>query len=257
MSAPKRKARVKSQPVSGRAERRLKESQKARTRKMLFFGGALVIALVVAIGLILLNQDDGDDESANLPAIVAANSVDASIPSNGRVLGDPNAPVTLLEYSDYQCPFCKAFNDNFVPRIIADYVKTGKVKLEYHPMSFIDDQSRSGESDMPAEAAACAGDQGKYWLMQETIFANQSGENEGAFSKSRLKTMAELAGLDMEQFNSCFDKGTYKADVQTLQAEAVRAGVNSTPTLFLNGVRIDFTGKYEDLQAEIEAALAA
>jgi protein-disulfide isomerase len=246
----------KPRPVSGRAERRRQEEQRARTRKLLFLGGVLTIGLVVAIGLIVISQRS-DDNGTGLPALVAANPLDASIPSDGRVLGDPNAPVTLVEWADYQCPFCKAFGDNVIPKLIDEFVKTGKLKIEYRDMPFVDDQSGSGESDMAAEAAACAADQGKFWQMHDTIFANQSGENEGAFSKDRLKTMGQLAGLDVGQFNTCFDAGTHKPEVQASEAEGLSAGVNSTPTLFIDGNKIDFTGKYEDLKADIEAALAA
>jgi protein-disulfide isomerase len=92
--------------------------------------------------------------------------------------------------------------------------------------------------------------------MHDTLFANQHGENEGAFSKSRVQEMAELIGLDTTQFNSCLDDGTHESEIAAMTTEAGQLGVNSTPSLFLNGVRIDFTGKYEDLKAEIDAALA-
>ena len=121
------------------------------------------------------------------------------------MLGDPNAPVTLVEWADYQCPFCGAFGREIMPRIIQDFVVTGQVKVYFRDLPFPDSASGYGESDMAAEAAACAGDQGKFWEYHDTIFANQFGENQGAYSMERLAKMAEMNGLDMGQFTSCFE----------------------------------------------------
>lgn len=252
------KARSGRRSVSNRAKRRLREERQSRTHKLLIFAVPLGIALVVAVGLILISQQGNKSEPpVVLPSVVAAVPIDNTIPSRGRTLGDPNAPVTLTEWADYQCPACKAFGDDALPAVIEEYVKTGKVKIEYRDFPFLDDRYGSGESDMPAEAAACAADQGKFWQMHDTIYANQFGENQGSFSERRLKAMAQLAGLDTGQFNACFDAGTYEQEVQAMKQEAERAGVTFTPTIMLNGVKIAYTGRYEDLKADIEAALAS
>lgn len=252
MSGPAGKGKA-TKPVAHRVERKLEEARKKRMRKFAYLGGALGIALIVALILILASQEETD----SLPAVVAGKPVDASIPRDGRVLGDPGAPVTLVEWADYQCPFCGAFSKEIMPRVIEDFVKTGRLKIEFKDLPFLDSASGYGESDMAAEAAACAADQGKFWEMEETIFANQHGENEGAYSKGRLKQMAVLAGLDSEQFNTCFDDRVHKDEVQAMQAEAVAAGITSTPTLVINGTKIKYTGRYEDLKAAIEEILAA
>lgn len=255
MTSSTKKLKTNSNPQSGRAERQRKEAQQGKRKKLLLLSGVLAIALIVAVGLIVLSQR-GDGTGGGLPALVAASPLDASIPNDGRTLGNPDAPVTIVEWADYQCPFCKAFGDNILPSVIDDYVKTGKVKIEFRDMPFLDDRSGSGESDKAAEAAACAIDQGKFWQMHDTIFANQHGENEGAFSDDRLRSMAGLAGLDTGQFNACFDARTHQNDVQASQTEGQQAGVTSTPTLFINGQKVDYTGNYDDLKADIEAALA-
>jgi protein-disulfide isomerase len=231
------------------------EEQKARKRRFVFLAAALSVALVAVIALIAVSRDSGGS-SSSLPAVVAAAPLDTSIPRNGRVLGDPNAPVTLVEWADYQCPFCGAFNQQIMPQLIEEYVKTGKVKVEFRDLPFLDATSGYGESDMAAEAAASAGDQGKFWEYHDLLFANQHGENQGAFSADRLKELAILAGLDMTKFNAAFDARAHQAEIQSMQDEAVNSGVTSTPTIVINGKTVKYTGQYEDLKADIETALA-
>ncbi len=255
MTAPSGKTKPDAKAASVRAERRIREQRQAKMKKLMVLGGAVLIALVVVVGLIVMTRDD-EDTTGDKPEVVAATALDASIPRDGRVLGDPNAPVTLVEWADYQCPFCAIFNSNMMPQLIEEYVKTGKVKVEFRDLPFLDSASGYGESDMAAEAAACAADQGKFWEMHDTIFVNHNGENEGAYSKERLTEMASLIGLDMDKFNTCFKDRTHKDEVAAMQAEAVGAGISSTPTIIINGTRIQYTGKYADLKADIEAALA-
>jgi protein-disulfide isomerase len=254
MSSTTKKAQVRISPASNRALRRAQQQQ-ARQRKLMLLGGAILIALIVVAGLIALNRSTGG--SSGLPAIVAAGPIDASIPQNGRVLGDPNAPVTIVEYADYQCPFCGEFYANIEPSLINDYIKNGKVKLEFRDLPFLDDSvSTYGESDMAAEAAACALDQGKFWEFHDTLYANQHGENEGAFTKDRIKQIAQVVGLDITTFNSCFDNRTHKDDVAAMKTEAEQAGVDATPTLFLNGKEMSNPLTYADVKSQIDAALA-
>lgn len=259
MSNSTQKTKPNPQHVSGRAQRRIEEEKNAKRQKYMIFGGAAALALIVAIVLIVVSMggdDDTPEENALLPQVVAAAPLDASLVRDGRTLGDANAPVTLTIWGDYQCPFCGAFSKQILPDVIRDFVSTGQVRVEYKEMAFLDGRTGYGESDMAAEAVTCAIDQNKYWEMHETIYANQYGENEGAYSKARLKEMAAAAGLDAEQFNDCFDDRKYEDAVKSLEQEGVDLGVDSTPTLFLNGTEVAYTGKYEDLKAEIERVLA-
>lgn len=243
---------------SHRVERRLLEARRARNRRALIAGGAAACAIMIAIVLIAISQrGNSPDESAGLPAIVAARSIDRSIASDRRRLGDPNAPVFLVEWADYQCPFCRDFSELIMPRLIEEYIAPGKVLFEYRDLAFLDDSTESDESNRAAEAAACAADTGNYWIMHDTIYVNQFGENKGAFSSSRLTEMARTAGLDVDQFSACMEAGTHADEIEAMRKEAQQAGINSTPSLFINGQRITYTGKYEDLKAEIDAVLSA
>jgi protein-disulfide isomerase len=253
---------ARTKRVSRRAERRIHERRSAQQRRLWFFGGAVAIALVAALVLILVNRGGG----SNLPAVVAASPVDASIPTNGTTIGDPNAPVTVVEYGDFQCPGCAQFAQTDQAKLIQDYVATGKVRFEFHAFSFLDrvlsmnsdgtvSAKGSGESVRSAEAALCAADQGSFWQYHDTIYANHNGENKGAYSQSRLEQMAGLVGLDTNAFAGCLDQNTHQLDVETLYKQAVQAGVSVTPSFEINGKVFQYNG-YNDLKTRIDAALA-
>jgi protein-disulfide isomerase len=258
------KSSVPAARHSRRAERRIQERRAAQYRRRLVFGGAVAVAVVAAVVLILITR--GGNGESNLPPVVAGATIDASIPQNGRVLGDPNAPVTVVEWGDYQCPFCAQFAQQMQPQLIADYVATGKVKFEYRDFAFLDrklsigsdgkvKESGVGDSVRAAEAAACAADQGKFWTYHDTIFANHNGENQGAYSTARLEEMARLSGLDMTAFNQCVDNRTHKAEIEQMYLERNDLGIDSTPTFVVNG-KLVMIGGYADLKNAIDAALA-
>lgn len=262
--ARKGKSATRPDHVSRRAERRLQEQRAAKQRRLFFFGGAVAIAIVIAAVLILVNRDD--DSGSSFPAVAAAAVTDANIPFDGTTLGDPNAPVTVIEYGDYQCPGCAQFFTNDQQKLINDYVATGKVKLEFHAFPFLDrklslnsdgtvSSSGDGESIRAAEASLCAVDQNAFWRYHDTIYTNHNGENQGAYSESRLLDMADVIGLDRAAFASCLDSGTHKSDVETLYAEAIQAGVQQTPSFAING-KVSVYNGYDDLKTKIDAALA-
>jgi protein-disulfide isomerase len=263
MSSKARSA-TRANHVSRRAERRLHEQRAAKQRRLYFFGGAVAVAIVVAVILILVNRDDGN---SSFPAVVSAASTNANIPFDGTTLGDPNAPVTVVEYGDYQCPGCAQFAANDQQKLIDDYVATGKVKFEFHAFPFLDrklslnadgtvSSSGDGESIRAAEASLCAVDQNAFWPYHDTMYTNHNGENEGAYSESRLLDMAAVIGLDRDAFASCLDAGTHKADVETLYAESNQAGVQQTPSFAING-KVSVYNGYDDLKATIDAALVS
>jgi protein-disulfide isomerase len=231
---------------TGRARRKQAQEQAARRRQYLFLGGIL---LVVVIGALIATLLLRGSNSGNV--VAAATTIDPSIPQNGNVLGDPTAKVTLTEWGDFQCPFCKKFAEGDQQQLIADYVKTGKIKYEFKNFPFIGPNSTTA-----AEAAACAADQNKFWIMHDTIYANQGAENSGALSASRLEKMASIAGLDMTQYKSCMANDTHKDDVAKTKAEAQAIPIQSTPSFVLNGQVIQWSN-YADLKAAIDKALAA
>ncbi len=164
------------------------------------------------------------------------------------VLGDKNAPVTIIEFSDYQCPFCERFWSQTLPLIKANYIDTGKVKLVYRdfPLGFHQYAQKA------AEAAECADDQGKYWEMHDKLFQNQA-----ALTINDLKRYASELGLDTSTFNQCLDSGKYTKEVQKDLADGSASGVSGTPSFFVNGVQIVGAQPYSAFEQAIEAAIAA
>lgn len=178
---------------------------------------------------------------------------------DGKAMGDPNAPVKVDVWEDFQCPACRDYTQNIEPQIVQNYVATGKVLYTFHHFPFIDDRSASKESDQAANASMCASDQGKFWEYHDYLYANWNSENAGAFSDKRLVAFAEALGLDMSKFNQCFDKNTFKDAINQDFADGQQAGVQGTPSVFVNGqiIKPGYVPSYDDVAQAIDAALAS
>lgn len=177
-----------------------------------------------------------------------------------NAVGDPNAPITVTEYSDFQCPYCRLFFENTEALLMEKYVDTGTVYFIYKSVGgFI-----GAESKGAAEAAYCAGDQGKFWEMHDIIFANQTGENVGAYTDRRLSAFADELGLDRAQYDDCMSSGKYGDLTNQDASEAQAAGIQATPsfviTYLVNGETksrlIQGAETIDKFSQEIDAALA-
>jgi protein-disulfide isomerase len=135
------------------------------------------------------------------------------------------------------------------PQLISEFVEPGTVRFEFRDYAF-----RGPEAVRAAEAAACAADQGAYWRYHDTLFLNQSGPN--SFTDARLKQMAETLGLDTAAFNQCLDSGEKRAGVEASIAEAQAQGVDSTPTIVINGTEVADWHDFNAVKQAIEAELA-
>jgi protein-disulfide isomerase len=178
-----------------------------------------------------------------------ATAATTAAPSVGFVLGDSNAPVTIYEYADFQCPYCARAAAEIVPRLNTDYLATGKAKLIFKIMTFIGEESK-----WAAEAAACAADQGKFWEYHNKLFEEQNGKNKGTFKVENLKRFARDIGLNQGEFNTCFDSGKYTSEIADQMDEAGNRGVFSTPTFFVGQTAVD--NNYDTISKAIDAALA-
>lgn len=152
-----------------------------------------------------------------------------STPDENNVLGSANATVTIIEYSDFQCPFCGRFFEDTEPLIISQYVDSGKVKFVYRHYPLPNHQY----AQKAAEASECASDQGKFWEYHNLIFKNQNSLNKGA-----LKQHASSIGLDREKFDSCLASGVMASRVRNDLDAGNAAGVSSTPSFFINGKQL-------------------
>ena len=171
----------------------------------------------------------------------------AEIEEFDYVYGEEEAPVTMVEFTDYQCPFCGRYSNETLPKIEEEYIKTGKVKyvLRNIPLTFHQYAQKA------AEAAMCAAAQGKYWEYHEVLFENQQ-----ALEVESLKKYAGQVGLDQAKFDQCLDEGEMEQVVKDDAALAQRVGVTGTPTFFINGKKLVGAQPYEVFKKMIDEALA-
>jgi protein-disulfide isomerase len=227
-------------------ERRRRQKGPSRT---LIIVGIVGIALAFVGVLIVSAPSNPFAPAAPLVAITPFPRPAA----NQNAMGDPNAPVKIEEYSDFQCPACLSFFKDAERPIVEQYVATNKVYFVYHSMgAWI-----GPESVAAAEAAYCAGDQGKFWEYHDMLFDNWTGENVGAFSAQRLQAFGEALGLKMDEFRPCLDNHKYASRVAQDRTDGEKLGVKSTPTFFINGKQVVGAQSFTSFQQEIEAALAA
>jgi protein-disulfide isomerase len=220
--------------------------QKARTVARRPSGAPVVLWVVigavvlVVIGVILLQM-----QSLNRPVATSGRLTE------GTSWGPADAPVKIVEYSDFGCTYCRLFALNQGKLLREEYEKTGKVRFDYK--SFIIEGPNTREA---ANAAYCAADQGRFWDYYEVLF-NRSGTGpvESVFSRTALKNYAAQIGLDTAQFGRCVDSGQHIPDVQAQHTEGARLGVQATPTFFINGQIVQGAAPYEEFKAMIEATL--
>ena len=235
--------------VSKRQERRAKMQREQQRQRMIILGLIGLGAVLLVIAIVLPQIRSADDIVTVTPAALSE--------SDGLSVGDPNAPVTIDVFEDFQCPACRFFTESIEPLIIENLVATGKARYVFHNYPFLDGNGAgsSGESDQAANASMCANEQGKFWEMHSILYANLEGENRGAFSDRRLQAMAESIGLDKEAFNACFEANKYEDDIQADFDLGDQMGVSGTPTVFVDSVRVGQPGKIASYQ-EIEQAVA-
>ncbi|MDH5418039.1 MAG: DsbA family protein, partial [Nitrosopumilus sp.] len=145
------------------------------------------------------------------------------------VLGDLSSPVTIIEFGDYQCPFCKRWNENTKPVIVQNLIETGKVSLIYVDFAII------GPDSITIHAGSyCAAEQDLYWEYHDFVYANQGHENDGWANSENLKLLVTgINGLDVDSFNECLDSKKYEQQVNENKKIASDAGVRSTPTFII------------------------
>jgi len=209
-----------------RAERIAVESAyAARTRR------TRVLRLVAAAGVALacvaaaaVASSNGGEPATPKPAAVDA-GLFRGIPERGGVLGDPQAPLTVTEYVDLQCPVCAVAARETLPALLRDYVRTGKAKLEARTLHFIGPDSVRG-----ARVAAGAERQGRLWPFLEAFYAAQGHENSGYVTDGFLRSVASAAGVDAGAALAFADSDAAQAPLDRANADAQRLGIDATPT---------------------------
>jgi protein-disulfide isomerase len=227
--------------ASRRGAHAAKSAAAPRRRSLFVFGGVAVLAIAVVAGLIVFQA--AGSAGAKIPPRVAV--------GDGRVLGDENAPVTVVEYADFQCPVCKRAETSIISQLEKSYVQQGKVKIEFRMFPFIGQESFNA-----AQAAEAARDQGKFWEYHDALFNAQGTENSGTFTYEKLVALAKQVGLDVPAFEATLSSNTHLAAVQREADTASSNGVSSTPTFFVGDKKIVGVQPYGQFSAAIDAELA-
>src|SRR5512140_588062 len=222
--------------------------------------GAIVVGVLIVAYVALQQLGGGQGTGSNAPIITPgqANSTPASIPTSGRTLGNPNAPVTIDLYGDFRCSACYTFTEmGTAAQIDNQLIATGKAKLVWHDFTIIDHNDKATASRDAANAAWCAADQNKFWPMHDSLYANQSPtEDASAFTIDRLLKIGQtVAGLDMTAFTTCVQNGTHNAEIaaeQTQLPASVSGPGGGTPSVLVNGTKVDAT--FPAVKAAVDAA---
>jgi protein-disulfide isomerase len=239
-----------SKRVDVKSQRQRRKRQQ-RKNTFLMVGGIVLILVLLGVSPYIVNALKPVGE-VNTVTKIERPMVD------GRAMGDPQAPVVVEVFEDFQCPRCKDYSDTVEKSLLeSDYITSGQVYYVFRHYPFIDRNSASQESHQAANASMCAADQDAFWDYHDMLFVNWNGENQGAFVDKRLTAFAETLGLDMEKFNTCFKANTFKSEIDSDYDLGLRYGVQGTPTVFVNGTSVTpgYVPGYEDLKAAIDAAL--
>jgi len=200
----------------------------------------------------LLGAAQTPDPSAG-DAPVKVDDPDSLVESDDPVLGKADAPVTIVEFSDFQCPFCRRFWADTYTQLKEEYIDTGKARLVFrdYPLPFHEAATPS------ALAANCANEQGKFWQYHDKMFIEQEKQGQGtvSYGVTELKAWAQQIGLNMTQFNQCLDSKKYADEVEADTTAGSANGVSGTPSFFVNGQLLVGAQPFASFKALIDAEL--
>jgi protein-disulfide isomerase len=190
-----------------------------------------VAAVLIGVAIIAFARPPA---AANGDTLVEPPTSYAADLTDGNVLGSASAPVVMQLYADFQCPACKAFVTNQLPGLLADFVRPGTLRIEARDIDVLGKGSPN-ESVELAVGAACAAVQDRYWQFHDMVFWNQGRENKGDHDAAFIASMATGAEVDMTSWQACIARSDMRTAVGTATQAALAAGINSTPTLVING----------------------
>lgn len=238
-----------------RANARLDRQPKVRNRPMrpptpawrspavLVTAAALIVgAVLVAIAL---PKEESNGDFLRIPAT----TYEAGL-ARGEVLGSDAAPVVIQLYSDFQCPACKTFVTGQLGALTQEFVRPGTVRIEARDIAFLGTGSFDESLEL-AVGARCAAEQDRYWQFHDLVFWNQGRENRGDHSAAFIGRVADQAGLDRPAFDACIARADVRQAIEAQTTTALGAGIQSTPTLVVNGQSVIGVPDYAELAALI------
>lgn len=256
------KADSKHQPPRRTSRKEAAQAEAKKKRQLQMIIGGVAAAVIITVVLILVNRptssgieiDYSDVEVAQSDVVrgfgtPSAEQGDEALSfATGSTIGDPNAPVTMHIYSDFQCHFCKSFHDETLPQVIDDFVRDGQLKLVYHDFPrlgsdpnvadpedlSVEISDPNNQSALAAHAAMCAGEQDEYLEMSDRIFGNFGGVQTGAYNRANLNRFADDMDLNMTDFNECMDSARYVPALAQSVEQGQGQGVTATPMFILD-----------------------
>lgn len=205
------------------------EPEERRQRLLQMAAGAVFLAVAVVLVLIVVNSGGSGGDAKNIEGKAEVDRLLSGIPQQGMVLGDPKAPVTLIEFGDLQCPVCAGYAKEILPPLIEKQVKNGEMKIEFRNLTII------GPESVPAGAAAlAAGKQQRGWNYLEVFYRNQGSERSGYITDEFMAAVAKAGGVEnLARWNQ--DRQKLTGEVEKTTAEAEGLGYHGTPSFAIEG----------------------
>jgi len=229
--------------VVQRVRRKARENSLPAIDKLRVLGRRLRWGTPIAILLLVISTGSGATGASR------SLSVEETLAALGKgpALGSMNAPVTIVEFADFQCSFCRKFWADTLPKLKESYVKQGRVRIIYRHFAIL-----GKFSEKAGMAVECAGEQGKFWEYHDQLFANQGGL---AFTQSKLEQYARELGLKAANFKRCLTAEKYRKKIEGETAVAASLGARGTPTFFVNGRLMVGAQPFEAFQSIVEEEL--
>ena len=223
--------------------------------------GAVIAIACIFFGVMMTNMVDTestqilDEITINEIGSIKKPTFSSFTDNSSPILGDSNAPLTLIEFGDYQCTFCNKFFHETIESILTNYVETGKVKILFKDFIVVGQDSIDA-----ANAAHCANDQQMFWQYHSILYNNWAGEGTGWVSSEQLNKFANTLGLDMDKFSNCVSELKWKKLVNASHDDAIALGVTATPTFFVidenrNVLKITGAQDYDVFKEVFDSAL--
>jgi protein-disulfide isomerase len=215
------------------------QAKAERRRRSVIVAAIVIVLLAASVGIGIAIQSKRNAEVTKGPG----GAPSGSTAQFGILTGDKSAPVTVTIYEDFQCPFCKAFEQQLGPVLRSD-VNKGEIRVDYRPIAFLDRASTTQYSTRALETAACALDNGGtavFAKLHDLLFQNQPQEGSAGLSNAQLADLAQQAGADKAAVSACQAKGTFDSWAAKATDKASKDGVNETPTYLVNGKPVTFT----------------
>ncbi len=215
-------SRSESKKAAREARLAAEQEEAAKVRRQRIWtlaGGSVLLAAIVVVALIVISSGGSDDSGDSGDVAVFD-----GIPQKGIELGDPKAPVTMVEYADLQCPFCRQYTQDVLPDLVDKYVKSGDLRMELNLLTFI-----GPDSQTLASAAYAAGQQDRMWQFADVAYARQGAENSGYADAGFIDSVAKTAGADPAKVNGASGSTEVSNQISDAASAAQSAGISSTP----------------------------